>query len=112
MSTDPTRESLEAIAAEKAFFEGRDHARIAELADRLDLDSLAALDRLAAHIAKRAIRQAAITEKLIEEKDPQDAVSAAHTSALAQISHALTARATYIDGVLQRVEFEEGMFEG
>jgi hypothetical protein len=148
MTTDPTRESLEAIAAEKAFFAGTDHARIAELADRLDLDSLAALDRLAAHLAKRAIRQASITDQLLEDAsatlelsraepsaDAGEGVghgapagrgasagrgagpaalaeaSAAHASALAQISHALTARAVYIDSVLARLDLEEGGFE-
>lgn len=131
MTTDPTRESLEAIAAEKAFFAGTDHARIAELADRLDLDSLAALDRLAAHLAKRAIRQASITDQLLEDASADSPgarasaaepaaraepaalaqASAAHASALAQISHALTARAVYIDSVLARLEIEEGGFE-
>lgn len=111
MTTDPTHESLEAIAAEKAFFESHDYARIAGLADKLDLDSLAVLDRLAAHLAKRAIRQSALTDKLIEDDDlPGATASAAHAAALAQISHALTARSAYIDAVLQRIDVE-GMFE-
>ncbi|MGM0386125.1 MAG: hypothetical protein ACQERF_09125 [Actinomycetota bacterium] len=109
MSADPTRESLEAIAAEKAFFEGRDHARIAEIADKLDLDSLAALDRLAAHLAKRAIRQASLTDQLLEDGD---ALAATASAALATVSQALTARAVYIDTVLSRPDLEDGPFEG
>ncbi len=103
MASDPTRESLEALAAETAYESG-DHARIAELADKLDLDSLAVLDRLASHTAKRALRQASITEQHLVEKDAAAAsASAAHAAALAAISGALTARAVYIDSVLQRL---------
>jgi len=112
MTADPTRESLEALAAETAYFEGIDHARIAELAGKLDLDSLAVLDRLASDGAKRALRQASITEQHLAGKDPVSAAaSAAHASALAAIAQALTARAAYIDRVLARLAEAEGWLE-